>query len=86
MSHFQIVQLKVLAELSVFGCSLLDHPDVLSLAKLASQELRQQHPESTPSNVMAEYMSPWKSHLLTPLLNPLIELVAEKSKPTVNTC
>jgi hypothetical protein len=79
-SPFAIEQFKVLTEVSVFGCSLLDYPEVLNLARLATQELRQSHPDSTPSNVMAEYMSPWKSNFLTPHLDPLIELVAKKIK------
>lgn len=79
-SPFDIIQTKVMAELPVFSCSLLDHTDVLLLAKVGLQELRDSHPDSTPSNVMAEYMSPWKSHLLTEKLNPLIALVALKIK------
>jgi len=79
-SPFDITQTKVMAEMPVFSCSLLDHPDVLLLSHLAMAELRRLFPDSTPSNVMAEYMSPWKSHLLTSKLNPLIELVAGKIK------
>jgi hypothetical protein len=79
-SPFQITQLKVLTEVSVFGCSLLDHPNEILLAKSAVEELREKYPECSVSNVMAEYMSPWKSHLLTAKLDPLIKLVAEKIK------
>jgi len=79
-SPFQITQLKVPTEASVFGCSLLDHPNVIQLAKSAVEELREKYPESVTSNVMAEYMSPWKSHLLTQNLDPLIKLVAGKIK------
>ena len=79
-SPFEITQLKVLTEVSVFGCSLLDHPSEILLAKSAVKELREQYSESAVSNVMAEYMSPWKSHLLTTKLEPLIKLVAEKIK------
>lgn len=79
-SPFQITQLKVQTEASVFGCSLLDHPHVILLAKSAVDELREKYPESAVSNVMADYMSPWKSHLLTEKLEPLIRLVAEKIK------
>ena len=79
-SPFQITQLKVQTEVSVFGCSLLDHPHEILLAKSAVEELREKHPESAISNVMADYMSPWKSHLLTEKLGPLIGLVAEKIK------
>jgi hypothetical protein len=75
-----MTQLAVPTEATVFGCSLLAHPQELALAKLAVTELRQHHPDSTPSNVKAIYMSPWKSHLLTDQLTPLIKLVADKIK------
>ena len=78
MQHF-----KVPTETSVFGCSLLDHADALHAARLAIDELKQSHPESTPSNVKAVYMSPWKSHQLNHNLQPLIQVVAEKIKFTV---
>jgi len=79
-SIFEITQTKVPTELPVFGCSLLDHPEVLLLAMAAAEELKIAHPASTPSNVRSDYMSPWKSHLLTTKLEPLIKLVAEKIK------
>ena len=80
MASNQISKSVVLTELPVFSCSLLDAAPALLLAKAAVEQLRLQHPQSTPSNVMAQYMSPWKSHLLTDLLNPLIDLVAGKIK------
>jgi hypothetical protein len=86
MEHSSVLpmqQFKVPTETSVFGCSLLDHPDALHAARSAIDELKQSHPESTPSNVKAVYMSPWKSHQLSPNLQPLIQLVAQKIKSTV---
>ena len=79
-STSEITQFSVPTETLVFGCSLLDHPQVLELAKLAVEELRDKHPDSTPSNVMAVYMSPWKSHLLTDKFGPLIQIVSDKIK------
>lgn len=79
-SMSEMTQLAVPTEAAVFGCSLLAHPQELALAKLAVTELRQHHPDSTPSNVMAVYMSPWKSHLLTDKFAPLIKLVSDKIK------
>jgi hypothetical protein len=67
-------------EATVFGCSLLDYPQALELAKLAVDELREKHPDSTPSNVKAVYMSSWKSHLLTDKFGPLIQVVSDKIK------
>jgi hypothetical protein len=79
-SPFQIQQFKIPTESSVFGCSLLDHAPALQAARHAVDELRLRFPESTPSNVKAVYMSPWKSHHLTTGLAPLIQLVADKIK------
>ena len=64
-SASEFTQFSVPTEATVFGCSLLAYEAELVLAKQAVQELWQSHPDSTPSNVMAVYMSPWKSHLLT---------------------
>ena len=72
----QINRFKVPTELSVFETSLSGHVEVLSLAREALEELRFSHPASTPSNVRAVYMSPWKSHLLTPKLQPLLDITA----------
>ena len=75
-----ISQFSVPTETSVFGCSLMDHPQALELAKRAVDELREKHPDSTPSNVKAVYMSSWKSHLLTDKFGPLIQVVSDKIK------
>lgn len=72
----QINRFKVPTELSVFETSLSAHVEVLKLAREALEELRVSHPASTPSNVRAVYMSPWKSHLLTPKLQPLLDITA----------
>jgi hypothetical protein len=72
----QINRFKVPTELSVFETSLSGHVEVLRLAREAVEELRVSHPASTPSNVRAVYMSPWKSHLLTPKLQPLLDVTA----------
>ena len=73
----QINRFKVPAELSVFETNLLGFPEVLKLAREALEDLRASHPASTPSNVRAAYMSPWKSHLLTPKLQPLLDLTMD---------
>ncbi len=72
-----INRFKVPTELSVFETSLSGHVEVLKLAREALEELRVSHPASTPSNVRAVYMSPWKSHLLTPKLQPLLDITAD---------
>jgi hypothetical protein len=72
----QINRFKVPTELSVFETSLSGHVEALKLAREALEELRVSHPASTPSNVRAVYMSPWKSHLLTPKLQPLLDITA----------
>ncbi len=79
-SASEFTQFSVPTEATVFGCSLLAYETELALAKQAVQELRQSHPDSTPSNVMAVYMSPWKSHLLTDKFGPLIQIVSDKIK------
>lgn len=66
-----IFQGKVPADLPIFVCDLSDQREVLDLARAALDDLRRDHPESTPSNVKAVYMSPWKSHVLTDKLLPL---------------
>jgi hypothetical protein len=75
-----MTQLAVPTEATVFGCSLLAHPQELALAMMAVTELRANYPDSTPSNVKAVYMSSWKSHLLTDKFGPLIKLVSDKIK------
>ena len=73
----QINRFKVPTELSVFETSLSGHVEALKLAREALEELRASHPAFTPSNVRADYMSPWKSHLLTPKLQPLLDITAD---------
>lgn len=70
----------VKSELAVFGCDLNAFPQELQLARDAIEELRVSHPESTPSNVNAVYMSPWKSHILNPKFYPLIQILCELIK------
>ncbi len=64
----------------VFWFSLHDYVDELLLARQAIDEIRLSHPDSTPSNVKAVYMSPWKSHLVNPKFGPLCELVTRIGK------
>ncbi len=70
----------VSTQLPLFVCDLSAMPDPLRLAAEALQELRQAHPESTPSNVRAVYMSPWKSHTLNPKLGPLCAAVTNLAR------
>lgn len=69
--NFIINELQVSTHLPVYWRSLADQPEVLQLAREAIDDLRLAHPESTPSNVQAVYMSPWKSHMLTDKFQPL---------------
>jgi hypothetical protein len=68
-----ISTLKTQTELPVFVCELAAIQVHLDLARQALDELRLAHPETTPSNVHAAYMSPWKSHHLNAKLLPLCE-------------
>jgi hypothetical protein len=77
-----INELPVKATIPVFWCSLHNHIQELSLARQAIDEIRVVHPDSTPSNVKAIYMSPWKSHLLNEKLHPLVNLVTEVAEKT----
>ncbi len=67
--------LEVKTKLPVFWCGLKQYREALLSAYQAIAEVRHSHPDSTPSNVKAVYMSPWKSHLITPNFAPLIEIV-----------
>lgn len=69
-----IFQGTVPADLPIFVCDLSDQQEVLAQARAALDELRRDHPESTPSNVKAVYMSPWKSHALTDKLHPICRM------------
>ena len=77
-----IDQFNVKADLSVFGLHLHDFPIELQLARDAITELQISHPESTPSNVNAVYMSPWKSHTMNGKFTPLIQIMADLIKKT----
>ena len=76
LEELAVNRFKVPTELPVFETNLRSFPDTLRLAREGLQDLRASHPDSTPSNVRAVYMSPWKSHLLTPKLQPLLDLTA----------
>jgi hypothetical protein len=70
----------VSTQLPLFVCDLSAMSDALRLAAEALVELRQSHPESTPSNVRAVYMSPWKSHTLNPKLGPLCTAITNLAR------
>ncbi len=72
--------LNVPTKIPVFWFSLHEHFNEIALARIAIDEVRQTHPESTPSNVKAVYMSPWKSHLLNQKFLPLCALVEQIGK------
>ncbi len=82
IDSLSIDQFNVKADLSVFGLHLHDFPIELQLARDAITELQISHPESTPSNVNAVYMSPWKSHTMNGKFTPLIQIMADLIKKT----
>ena len=82
IDSLSIDQFNVKADLSVFGLHLHDFPIELQLARDAITELQISHPESTPSNVNAVYMSPWKSHTMNGTFTPLIQIMADLIKKT----
>jgi len=61
--------------LPVFVCDLSAIRSHLLLAKEGIEDIRAQHPETTPSNVHSSYMSPWKSHLESDKFAPLCNSV-----------
>lgn len=67
----EINVISIPTHLPIFWSSLVGQQDMLMLAREAIDDLRLTHPESTPSNVQAVYMSPWKSHMLTDKFQPL---------------
>ena len=69
--HTDLQKITVPSHLPVFWYSLADQPEMLHLARVAIDELRLAYPESTPSNVQAVYMSPWKSQMFTDKFQPL---------------
>jgi len=75
-----IVGASVQTELPVVIAELGPIADRLQLAREAIDELRISHPQSPSSNVKATYMSPWKSHMLSPKLLPLCASVVEIAK------
>ena len=62
-------------ELPIFSTNISNHPEVLRLAAEAIYELKQKSPQSIQSNVVANYVSSWTSHLESPKLQPLCSLV-----------
>ena len=76
----RIVGASIQTELPVIIAELGSIADRLQLAREAIDELRISHPQSPESNVKATYMSPWKSHLLSPKLMPLCASVVEIAK------
>ncbi len=66
---------SVAMPLPVFVCNLGSLTGPLQLARQAIDEVRAQHPDSTPSNVQANYMSPWQSHSLSAKFSPLCHSV-----------
>lgn len=73
----RLVGASIQTELPVVIAELGPIADRLQLAREAIDELRISHPQSPDSNVKATYMSPWKSHLLSPKLLPLCASVVE---------
>jgi hypothetical protein len=72
--------LEVETKAQIYWCDMSHLAAELLLARLALDELRISHPESTPSNVKAVYMSPWKSHLLNTKLHPICNSVIHTVK------
>lgn len=68
------------ATIPVFWFSLHEHVHELAQARIGLDEVRASHPASTPSNVKAVYMSPWKSHHLNDKFHPLCALVEDLVK------
>ena len=79
-----VTEFEVPTTAVVYGLSIAQSHEALALARQAIDELRQSHPESTPSNVQAVYMSPWKSHLLNDKLKPLTQLIEQLTTQTVH--
>ena len=76
----RVVGAQVETELPIVIAELAPIADRLRLAREAIDELRISHPQPPASNVKASYMSPWKSHLLNPKLQPLCASVVEIAK------
>lgn len=70
------IELKTISkELPIFTTNISNHPEVLKLAAEAIFDLKRKTPESIQSNVVANYVSSWSSHLESPKLQPLCNLV-----------
>ena len=69
----QIRTVEVAAETPVFICDLSLIKPQLDLARMAIEELRVSHPDTTQSNVQSVYMSPWHSHLINNKFKPLTD-------------
>lgn len=65
----------VTKELPIFSTNISQHREILRYAVEAIQELRQSNPKSIESNVVANYVSSWQSHLESTKLKPLCDLV-----------
>ena len=68
------------ADIPIFVCDLTPVMPVLQLARQAITDLSVTHPVSPLSNVKAEYMSPWRSHLVSDKFAPLMQVVLQVSK------
>jgi hypothetical protein len=77
--------LEVDTKVPVFWWDMSHLDPVLQLAREALDELRISHPDSPDSNVKAQYMSPWKSHLLNVKMQPLCQEVIRLAKVVSKT-
>jgi hypothetical protein len=71
----QIEFRTVSKELPVFTTNIGNHTQALRLAAEAIFEERKKNPRRMESNVKAEYVSEWGSHLNNPKFQPLIDIV-----------
>ena len=71
----QIEFRTVSKELPVFTTNIGNHTQALRLAAEAIFEERAKNPRRMESNVKAEYVSEWGSHLNNPKFQPLIDIV-----------
>lgn len=62
-------------ELPVFTANISQHTEILKQAAEAIYDLRRETPQGIQSNVVANYVSSWTSHLESPKLQPLCNLV-----------
>ena len=71
----QIEFRTVSKELPVFTTNIGNHTDALRLAAQAIFEERKKNPQRMESNVKAEYVSSYSSHLFNEKFQPLIDIV-----------